>query len=129
MRYAREEVAWAAGFYEGEGTIYLSRTSPRMYVTQVNVEPLSRFREVLGVGTVRGPYQQKNPGSQPIYKYTVNGLEKVQAIIAMIWPWLSDRRRAQATKVLTVVSLTPLSWHYLLRQRLYREKAEAVARE
>jgi hypothetical protein len=114
MPYAREALAWAAGFYEGEGTVnacysrYTSdlgerrqRKTPQfqLRINQVGAEPLIKFMEAVGTGKVYGPYARTGVKDQ--YQYDVHSFEKVQAIIAMLWPWLSDRRREQARAVLT----------------------------
>lgn len=98
----REEIAWAGGFYEGEGCIF-SRYVRRMkdpytslIINNTDLEPLERFQAAVGLGHIRGPYQPKQGQRQPQYHYEVNGFEKSQAIIAMLWPFLSARRKAQA---------------------------------
>lgn len=64
------EVSWAAGFFDGEGTVW-SRIVPyravRLAVGQsATPELLERFRlAVGGVGNVRGPYQPKSPNHRP----------------------------------------------------------------
>lgn len=47
------DVAWAAGFYEGEGSITFT-AGLQLVVVQVNPDPLYRFRSVFHAGAV-GP--------------------------------------------------------------------------
>jgi hypothetical protein len=112
--FQSDEIAWAAGYYEGEGSCHqrygyfrtskgeLRRRRSPQYVLQIgstDKEPLDRFRKAFGFGTVTGPYQ--DGVWQPHWKYAISGFEKVQAVLAAIWPWLSPRRQKQARRALT----------------------------
>lgn len=92
----REEIAWAAGFFEGEGCI-----SPRRDGTITvsigqnweNVESLRRFCDALGIGSLYGPYVRT--GYRPYGQVHLHSFEYAQAVIAMLWPWLSRSRKDQ----------------------------------
>ncbi len=96
----REELAWAAGFVDGEGCFYSasSKRYPRLSISQNDKEVLERFQESVGLGKIYGPYPPR-----PDFEYRLNGLEKVQAVIAMLWPWLSGKKKEQAKKILAAV--------------------------
>lgn len=105
----REELAYAGGLFEGEGTIYIrNRTPPIAWIciAMTDLEPLQRFQAaVAGFGKIYGPYQRKRPGkngvpNKPFYQYHLYNFEQVQAVVAMLWPWLGPRRRLQAKAVL-----------------------------
>lgn len=100
----REELAWAAGFYEGDGTIgcYGKGHGLHMKVVQVDPEPALKFHEVVGVGRISGPIHQPShtPNQRPYFMWRVSSFEHVQAVVAMLWPWLSCRRKDQARKAL-----------------------------
>ena len=113
----RETLAWAAGFYDGEGSTGLSRFSragkngkPRKYWKRYPVmtiaqtgtgEELHRFRSsVLDLGKVRGPYGPYSGNKTSYYQWEVNGLEKVQAIASMLWGFLCSPKKKQIEKVL-----------------------------
>ena len=101
------ELAWAAGFFEGEGCI---SAVPRAHgghrfqiqICQVDTEPLERFRLAVGVGSLFGPYQYKG-NRQPHYRFQTASFEDTQAVIAMLWRWLSRRRKDQAKRTLLTV--------------------------
>lgn len=100
----REELAWSAGFFDGEGTIGLINASIRkpnlqLSVRQVRREPLDRFQKAVGVGTIGGPY--KNPHGQDYFAYRVNGHRSVQTVVAMLWAFLSEPKREQAHKAMS----------------------------
>lgn len=97
MPYNKEDVAWLAGFWEGEGSIKGSKTgSFVLNITQVDKEPLDKCVSILGFGVVYGPltYAYK-PNSQPYYTFSVSTFERVQQVVILIWPYLSRRRKDQ----------------------------------
>ena len=99
--YSREDLAWLAGFFEGEGSF---RQSDRAYweITQSSLEPLERGFSIFPVGKIYGPYANK-PGRQPYYRWVACKFEEVQAVVAATWPWLSRRRRDQYKSQLSKV--------------------------
>lgn len=117
------ELAWAAGFFDGEGYIHTSHrkrnniAQRRVYSTfavdvrQVDRRVLDRFQAAVGVGKVRGPYKQTNPNAKPAFTFSVGKFEEVQHVIACLWNWLSPVKRAQCktalVKFLTRPHLTP----------------------
>ena len=57
-RNDREEIAWAAGFFDGEGCFsYIQKARyVCLRIGQSELEPLERFREAVGLGKIYGPY-------------------------------------------------------------------------
>jgi hypothetical protein len=105
--------AWAAGLYDGEGSLYLldHRTHdgyqiPEMAVTQSSAngtpEVLSRFMAVTRAGHINGPYQQDG-ATLEVYRWKGVVRADVEAIVAMLWPWLGAVKRIQARNVLAVL--------------------------
>jgi len=113
------ELAWAAGFFDGEGYTGLSKISrkilkpsgkrydrksykfyPTVNIAQVHREPLDRFNIAVGYGKVYGPYGPYKTGKQPYYTYQASGYENVKTIIDLLFPYLCDVKRDQATDVL-----------------------------
>lgn len=98
MNINREELAWCAGFFDGEGhvrrTVRPGRSDGfQINIRQIDPEVLDRFREAVGgLGSVGFTVTH----TRPLYQYQLYTLEKVQAVVAMIWPWLSPVKRAQA---------------------------------
>lgn len=97
----REELAWAAGFYDGEGSTTSRHANGYVGIMVKQVEPdvLSRFRDSLGLGKVYGPYEGVGK-RKPYWAFTVTGFEYVQAAIALMWVWLGPTKRLQATLAL-----------------------------
>lgn len=101
------ELAWAAGFFDGEGYVGARQRGerwehPGLTIAQIAKEPLDRFRlAVGGIGNITGPYRPKNPNGQPYYQYSLHGFVPVQAVTAMLWRWLCSVKRAQCATALT----------------------------
>lgn len=93
----REDIAWAAGFFEGEGCVAKGAKCKFIAINNTDPEPLARFHAAVGVGRVRGPYGPYNNGisKKPYWTWSAANFEHRQAAIAMMWPWLSERRREQ----------------------------------
>jgi hypothetical protein len=101
---AKLELAWAAGFFDGEGSTSLQRDKrsvlswTRVSVTQVNVEHLRRFmRAVGGIGKVYDPYEKRGGRSQCIW--SVNGC-RAKEVLMMLWPYLTGEKKTQAEAVI-----------------------------
>jgi hypothetical protein len=58
MPPSAEEIAWAAGLFEGEGTI--THSDGQLYVRLGNTdqEVIRRFADVFPFGTLYGPYEE-----------------------------------------------------------------------
>lgn len=98
------ELAWAAGFFDGEGTTHLGKstkgdrfTKPKLTIPQKELECLARFRKALGNrGTIYGPIKQKRDSE--IYHYSIQKAKEVDETLTLLWPFLSDVKKNQATK-------------------------------
>lgn len=102
------ELAWAAGFFDGEGTIACSfshrKTSRdggnrtlQIQIGQTDPFVLRRFQKAVGgLGVVYGPYSRPNGRAKKIWFWSVANFEHVQAVVAMLWKFLSPIKRQQA---------------------------------
>lgn len=96
-----EEIYWAAGFLEGEGTFYHSRT-PSISASQTyTLEPLKNLQNIFG-GTIHpvnnSKLREKGKNAQDSYRWQIHG---TQAIIAMfqVYKLMSAKRQAQIENV------------------------------
>jgi hypothetical protein len=73
-----------------------------IHISNTDEEMLGRFLEVVGMGHIGGPYDQTKyyATGKPIFKYSLYSFEKVQAVIAMLWPWLCGYRKEQGRTAL-----------------------------
>ena len=99
----RENLAWCACLIDGEGHIRTDPRDagatllPRIDITQADRRVLDRFRRIIGMGRIYGPYHYANRvGHKPRFQYYLAGYQQVQAAIAMIWTWLDVVKRQQA---------------------------------
>jgi hypothetical protein len=95
-----EDIAWAAGIFDGEGStstyIPKKRNGPRRQMALSQGGPhgqhppvLTRFQQIVGIGNVTGPYRDG------LYYWKTTRMEGVDAVGAMLWPYLSREKRAQ----------------------------------
>lgn len=89
------ELAWAAGFFDGEGTTCCvfnnEYRSIRLSVPQNEVEPLERFQRAIGgLGVIYPPYT----GST--YSLQITGWPGVKRVIDLLFPYWCDPKRTQA---------------------------------
>jgi hypothetical protein len=96
----KTELAWAAGFYDGEGcTVNRGNFQPSMTITQADPYVLERFAKAVGVGKVYGPYSRaNNPKHSPNWSYQSGTFEKTQHCLAQLWTWLSPQKKQQAIR-------------------------------
>lgn len=101
----REDLAWVSGFFDGEGCFTIRQNKygkqyAMVTVSQVHREVLEKCQRITGLGTIGGPYQAKQPNRQPSYRWRMYNFEQVQALLAMMWPWLGSVKRKQAVYTL-----------------------------
>ena len=98
-----EELAWAAGLFEGEGTITRlnkvgasKRWSIAVGMTDYSV--IQKLFEVVGVGHVHGPYTYKNSKNRkrefhsPYWVWNVAYRDGIIEVYGQFAKWLSVRR-------------------------------------
>ena len=110
---SKTELAWAAGFFDGEGYITgrpqrqrangLERAYPRLRiaVAQCDPEVLNRFLGAVRLGKVKGPYAWKEkPTWSPKYYYECSRPGAVMTVVASLWSYLSSIKRQQAKEAI-----------------------------
>lgn len=103
------ELAWASGFFDGEGSTIARRDRSRPGYRQLNInvpqsggaEPpvvLLRFRQaMLGMGSI-GPRNDDG-----IYCWRTNGFPEARAVLGLLWRHLGPVKRRQAAAALLAV--------------------------
>lgn len=105
------EIAWAAGFFDGEGSTSYYRLRIkgrnrdgrviRVQICQAhfNREVLDRFHQAVGgIGKVVGPYRAGSSGYH--WQYRADIFSQAQAVVAILWKYLSAEKRRQAKEAL-----------------------------
>jgi hypothetical protein len=106
FRSEETERAWAAGFFDGEGSLYLTRPKESsnwrgvsLYLPQASRDELPdtllRFhRAIGGLGTISGPHPPRSPWSRlPQYHWQTSGRHSASAVLRILWPSLSSVSR------------------------------------
>ena len=92
------DLAWAAGFFDGEGCIrsriykgkrHATHCQFILTVSQAESELLYQFQAIFNKGVVNGPYKNSGKG---VYHYRVSGTSAV-SIIKLMWPYLGQRKK------------------------------------
>jgi hypothetical protein len=105
----RYELAWAAGFFDGEGWSGLAKEDdrrtgqPQARVNQAGVdavpEVLIRLRSALGgLGRIGGPY--KRPDRVDLYRWHVSSRRDVSRLLDLLSPYLGQVKLDQITSTL-----------------------------
>lgn len=93
------DIPWAAGLFEGEGTIGLrKRPEDQVYIslTSTDEDVVREFARIVNSGKVYGPYQYGD--GKPFWKWDCYGLPGVNTL-DMLSPFFLTRRKARAAEV------------------------------
>ena len=92
------EIAWAAGLFEGEGTIYADRKKGRLRIrftiSITDLDVLERFHRAVGVGSISGPYWHKR-STKPYWSWKARKTPDVEKMVRIFAPFLGERRLAR----------------------------------
>lgn len=104
----REEWAWIAGLFEGEGCISKNtsrrdcRPKWQVDIASTDYDLLERVADLLpGLGAI---YENRRPAHLPhwktAYHWRVADRGGVYAFLVAVYPWLATRRRAKARQAM-----------------------------
>ncbi len=90
------ELAWAAGFFDGEGSVYLKDGKYAVIgITQIHPYVLERFVEAVGIEkSVDGPYKKRNRANV-VWELRYGRVSEVEAIYKLLKPYLSPVKQTQ----------------------------------
>lgn len=99
------EIIWAAGLFEGEGSICVHTSAGKYVYKRVHLalsttdeDVVRRFHAAVGLGTINGPYQGTN---KRYWQWRVTGT-KARVVLERLLPYLGERRTAKAEEVKSV---------------------------
>lgn len=102
----REDLAWAGGFFEGEGCFTMGNARRKRTalaaVNNTDLSSLERFHRAVQLGRINGPYGPYATNSKEQWRWACEGYERTQALLALLWPFLSERRKTRAVEVLSL---------------------------
>jgi len=99
------DIAWAAGFFDGEGTTSILKTQRdkysyiRMGLSQKLHECLDRFYSIVQVGKIYTS-NTRDIRSWNCYKY-----DDVVDVLNLLWPYLSEIKKQQALQSLNKITI------------------------
>src|SRR6266496_2518691 len=102
----KAEIAWAAGFFEGEGYFSgiihnLARGRRRRYayvgINNTDLKTLVRFQTIVGVGEIRSRKADTvRFKAKPQWRWLVCNRAGVEHVYNLFKPWLSEERLRKA---------------------------------
>lgn len=105
-----KDVAWAAGFLEGEGSFQSSRTTPTVVCSQVQREPLERLLRMFGGNIIPLKHKEGTRG-QPYFRWYISGVRAAEVAMTLL-VLMSPRRFEQIVKMLDIwKARKPRTWH------------------
>lgn len=105
VRISATDLAWAGGLFEGEGSFTTNAQHAAMAAMGMTDEDtVARFAAIFPFGKYRSYGSYRN--NKPIHRWWVCNFEHTQAFVAMVWPYLGQRRRARAAEVLGIAAGT-----------------------
>lgn len=145
MNIDREHLAWAAGFFDGEGTTCTAVRTGRTYFRvrdgaqsvypqrgivmavsqagQYGPELLYRFQLAVGRGKVHN--MTTRIGNAQSYAWRTAKFTDVQAVVALLWTWLGPAKRLQAEIALREYN----EWPRQPRPQMTSERGQEMARK
>ena len=101
----RENLAWAAGLWEGEGCFSIGNGVPFATLASTDIDVVERLAAIMGFGhfyafTPPGTRRDGTGGYKDALEWRTTTFEGFQATVAMLWMWLAERRRARAAGLL-----------------------------
>jgi hypothetical protein len=99
-RMNKEEIAWLAGIYEGEGSCSITTgRAIRIDITMTDEDIVNRIQLVTGLGSVR-TVAQRSENHKQAWCWSVGSKDAVNFLEAVL-PWLGERRSRRARDAVT----------------------------
>lgn len=95
-------VEWAAGLFEGEGTItFTARGRVALALASTDKDIVDEFQRIVG-GKVYGPYIPRTDNSKPYYQWHDTGEDNINEVLDMISPYLLTRRTSRVEECIAL---------------------------
>jgi len=128
-------IEWAAGLFEGEGTIIIRPGRKKakagnieIALTSTDEDVVREYARVVRTGVVYGPYHYAD-NCKPFWKWTVHG-DGAVTLLLRLQPYLLSRRQARAIAAVDAHEERKLQPHYRVSRRgiggrpTHRKKAQ-----
>ena len=103
LSISREDAAWLAGLYDGEGCLsQQGKTKHRYWVLAISMtdeDVVRRAYEVTKAGCFMGPLTCPSLAKyKPVYRWSVNSQQAIYEVTRAMLPWLGERRSAKVAE-------------------------------
>ncbi len=106
-KWGAEDLAWVAGLLEARGVFSASEGKGgwrySVKLNHVDAGVVRRLRQLLGVGTVGGPYRTYRSRHGSVWQWAVSRKQHVQVLCRVLYPRMSALRREQIDKLLAAI--------------------------
>ena len=107
-QFDTHELAWAAGLFDGEGTIGVRRSGKQarlrriaMAIGMTHRPAVQRFCSAVRIGKVYdGRIASSRSNAKPVHLWAVYNHEHTQYVVALLWNYLSPEKKEQAKAAL-----------------------------
>lgn len=106
----RDELIWAAGFFDGEGYVGIAhqhwngklRKQAHAHVSQTDRRPLVRFKKAVGFGKIRErpDIKRRHPTWKRQWRWDISSIANVKLLITLLKPFLSAPKQLQAKRAI-----------------------------
>jgi hypothetical protein len=92
-------IAWMAGLFEGEGSIYFDKSNKqwRMKLKMTDEDVVNRFHKYSGCGKV---YYEPNKNFKPAWNWVLFRQKEVKDFLIQLLPYFGERRACKALNAL-----------------------------
>lgn len=99
-----EELAWAAGLFEGEGCFSVRSAKypyPTAQLTSTDQDVIDDFARIIGIpGSNLARRDPRNAGYKPSFRWTLMGTTSIKELRDLIGPWMRSRRKTRLDEVI-----------------------------
>ena len=111
MTFTREHLTWAAGLFEGEGSLGFYRKGGlvdgvRASLGSTDLDVLQRFTAIIGFGKIRGPEHRvsaKGNIQKPYWTWYICSHDEFRQLVSLFYSWFGTRRRNKADECLAAL--------------------------
>ena len=100
------ELAWAAGLFDGEGSVFASYTKLRpehcrlnLAIAMADLPSIERFTKAVGIGKVV-ELNRKTKAGRIVYRWQTQTEGTVKFVLQKLWPYLGIQKKVQAMEAL-----------------------------
>lgn len=118
MNPTASEVAWAAGLFEGEGTLTISsmskksgkdQTAVKLKLCSTDEDIVQRFADIVEVGQIREDDSMVKRGWKLQWEWYTNKQDSVIHVVNLLKPYFGKRRTERADEILDHIRQKKLS--------------------